>query len=66
MDPDKGDLFLDEIDAELRSVNIRLKKVISESKTLLHEHLHETQEIDGSSDDKAEGGDEGQSAVKGM
>lgn len=66
MDPDKGDLFLDEIDAELRSLNIRLKKVTSEAKTLLHEHLQETQEVDGASDDKAEGGDEGQSAGKGM
>jgi hypothetical protein len=65
MDPDKGDLFLDEIDSELRSVNTRLKKAISETKALLQEHLQETQEVDGAGDDEA-GDDEGQSTGKGV
>ncbi len=59
MDPDKEDLFLDEIDSELRSVNTKLKKAISETKALLQEHLQETQEVDGAGDDEAERGDEG-------
>ena len=64
MDPEKGDCFLDEIDSELRSVNTKLKKAISETKALLQEHLQETQEVDGAGDDEAEGGDEGQSTGK--
>jgi hypothetical protein len=42
MKPDGEDKFIEELDRELRSIESRLKKVLSEADVLLKEHTRET------------------------
>jgi hypothetical protein len=44
MDTNNEDRFLEQIDSELRSVNNRLKKIISEAQSLLQEYSDQGKE----------------------
>jgi hypothetical protein len=54
MDTKNEDRFLEQIDAELRSVNNRLKKVISDAQALLREYSEEGKEVQGSESESAD------------
>ena len=44
MEPKGKDPFIEEVDRELRSIDARLKKVLTEAETLLTEHSKEPAE----------------------
>ncbi len=52
MEPKGKDPFIEEVDRELRSIDARLKKVLTEAETLFKEHSKETAEPAEESDEK--------------
>ncbi|MDY6951625.1 MAG: hypothetical protein SWE60_08940 [Thermodesulfobacteriota bacterium] len=44
MDPKEKDRFIEEVDQELRSIDARLKKVLSQTDELLQEHSRDREQ----------------------
>ncbi|MDY6988220.1 MAG: hypothetical protein SWQ30_09205 [Thermodesulfobacteriota bacterium] len=52
MDPKGKDRFIEEVDQELRSIDARLKKVLSQADQLLQEHSKDTEAIEESPEEE--------------
>jgi hypothetical protein len=64
MGKENEDRFLEQIDAELRSVNRKLKKVFGDAETLLREYNDEGPETQNPEDDDTNGHVEGCDTVE--
>lgn len=52
MDPKGKDQFIEEVDQELRSIDARLKKVLSDADQLLQEHSKDTEQAEESTEEE--------------
>lgn len=53
MEPDRKDALIEEIDKELRAINVKLKKTLSKTDAVLKECTNETKEAENGQDEKA-------------
>lgn len=65
MGKENEDRFLEQIDAELRSVNSKLKKVLGDAEALLRDYNDERPEAEEPEHDNAENNVEGCEAAEG-
>ena len=56
MSPKEKDRFIEEVDQELRSVDARLKRVLSQTDQLLHDHAKGTEQREENPEENTEEG----------
>ena len=54
MEPDGKDTMIEEIDKELRVINVKLKKTLSKTEAVLKECTNETEETEESQNEKTD------------